>query len=209
MPEDTARALGASGMTTVEIAGKQCQVRPLGIKELTEVERDCIERYRRSYLKTFADNTDLLSNNFSIVEEFQKAAKWDIDDLPAKTAYDPASLKITKGLKKWLNEKDLVEGKVTNNQLKTLTATCLDKEMLSVKEYIELTQSNPISVNIPYVNWWITGSFEGMITFIWTCFKDNGVTRDEVAVELGNNPLLASELSREIEQLSVPTAGNG
>ena len=44
MSEVMARAAGAGSPLTVEIGGKQCSVRPLTIRELTEVERDCVER---------------------------------------------------------------------------------------------------------------------------------------------------------------------
>ena len=103
MPDDMARALGAEGSTTVEIAGKQCTVRPLSLQELTEAERDCLERYKRSYLKTFSDNRDLIPNYETVIQQkMDEAAKWDVDDLPTKNAYDPAAIKINKALRRWL-----------------------------------------------------------------------------------------------------------
>ena len=72
-----------------------------------------------------------------------------------------------------------------------------------------MTGGKPLKVKVPYVSWWITGSFDGMITLIWTCFKHNGVSREDVARELGRNEALLTELSREIETLSVPAVGNG
>jgi hypothetical protein len=60
MSEKMARALGANGAMLVTIAGKECSVRPLGIVELAEVERDCVARYRRTDLETYASYLDRL-----------------------------------------------------------------------------------------------------------------------------------------------------
>ena len=63
MSEQMARALAATSPMTVMIGGKECTVRPLGIQELTEVERDCVQRFKRQYLETFSQNLDLLPEN--------------------------------------------------------------------------------------------------------------------------------------------------
>ena len=90
------------------IAGKECTVRPLGIRELTEVERDCAERYKRQYLKTFADNLDLLpaeAKDRLLLEKMDVVARWDVDDLPPKFVHDPARVKMTDKLKSWVGER--------------------------------------------------------------------------------------------------------
>lgn len=210
MPEDMARALGADGATTVIIADKQCTVRALGLGELTQVERICIRQYKRSYLQTYAENADLLENGQQILsEKMDQAAKWDIDDLPSKYAHDPKRIKLAKGLKKWLVSEFELNGETKDDQLQRLCATALDQEALSYQHYRKLTGERPMRVKVPYANWWITGSFDGMITFIWICFKHNGVTKEQVEEELGRNPLILSELAREIEELSVPAVENG
>lgn len=210
MPEDMARAVGAAGAMSVTIAGKECTVRPLGIRELTEAERDCIQRYKRSYLKTFADNIDLFPNGTDLLErKMEEAARWDVDDLPTKCACDPNKIKVTDGLENWLKEQFELKGKITKKRYQQLAATAIDQELMSVDEYKTMTGREVKRTKVPYVNWWITGSFEGMITFVWICFRKDGITRDEVLDELSENQSLLIELSREIERLTAPAVGNG
>ncbi|MFA6336115.1 MAG: hypothetical protein WCX48_11320 [Bacteroidales bacterium] len=193
------------------IAGKACVVRPLGIKELTEVERDCLERRRRSYLETFAQNSDLLPAGRGIAlleEKMIEAAKWDVEDLPSKYAHDPRRIKLTDEVKRFVGESFGVEA-ADDGKWCRLVATALDQGTLEESDYLKMTGCHAPKVKVPYVNWWITGSFEGMITFVWTCFRHNGVTRDEVTEALRGDMTLLVDLAREIESLSSPSAGNG
>lgn len=210
MTEDMARALGADGTTTVEIAGKQCTARPLGVGELTEVERLCVEQYRRSYLKTYADNADLLPNGKQLLEQkMEEAARWDVDDLPAKQAYDSSSIKLTDELKEWIKNEFDLDGEQDEVKMRRLCAAALDQESLTEKQYRKMSGARPRTFKVPYVNWWMTASFDGMITFIWVCFKYNDVTRQQVADMLSKDPALMATLSREIESLSAARVGNG
>ena len=100
MSKEMARALGAEGITEVVIAGKKCVARPLTAPELTVVERDCVERYRRSYIKTFVDNAaaavDTFADDLSALgrpdvpsgEEIQSSLQTATDD--ARQAFDDA-----------------------------------------------------------------------------------------------------------------------
>jgi len=210
MPDDMARALGAGSSSTVKIAGKDCSVRPLNIRELTEAERDCLQRYRRSYLETWQQNLDLLPEGGEMLrEKIEEAARWDVDDLPPKWAYDPRQIELTAGLKKWIKDEMNVEGKIDNDRMRRLATSALDQGLLSEKKYVEMTGKKPKKAKVPYVNWWITGAFDGMITFVWLCFRPDGVTREEVIDALGDNPSLLADTSRQIEELSSPAAGNG
>lgn len=213
MGDKMARALGAKGGLTVTIAGKECSVRPLGMRELTEVEVDCLERYKRQYLKTVSANLDLLPerDRAGIMDrKLDEAARWDVDSLPSRFAHDPDRVKVSRGLRRWLTEKLGMDGKAGDEQVKRLAATALDQESLSAKGYEGLTKTGPPPrLKVPYVNWWITGCFDGMITFIWVCFRRDGVTREQVVNELGGDLGKLAEVSREIERLSVPSAGNG
>ncbi len=211
--DDLARSVGAGGGLTVTIAGKECTVRPLGIREMNEVERDCLQRYRRQYLETYSANLDLFpegDRNRLMEAKTEQAARWDVGSLPPKFAHDPGRIKITEGLKDWLAKNVDVKDGTSDLQLRRLAAVALDQELLSDAQYEELCVSGkPPRMKVSYVNWWITGCFDGMITFIWTCFRHAGVTRDQVAEELGNNLGKMVEVSREIERLSAPQAGNG
>ena len=212
MGDEIARAVGAGGGSTITIAGKECTVRPLGIRELTEVERDCAERYKRQYLKTFADNMDLLpeaDRSKMMMEKVDQVARWDVDALPPKFVHDPSRTKITEKLKEWLTERIEVAKDATELHLQRAVATLLDQDTLTAAEYTKLTGAKPPQAKVPYVNWWITGSYDGMVTFLWTCFKHNGVTREQVIDEVGGNLFALSNLTREIERLSAPKVGNG
>ena len=211
MSEDMARAVAAKGGMTVTVAGKECTVRPLGIRELTEAERDCVERYKRAYLKTYADNADLLPGGGKGVVErkMDEVARWDIDDLPNKQVCDPDRVHLTKQLKAWAKKEFSLDDDANDQQYQRVVATSLDQESLSPEDYEKMSGQSPKRTKVPYVNWWITGCFEGMITFVWICFRADGVTRSEVEKELSTNQSLLIELSREIERLSAPSVGNG
>ncbi len=209
MSDDAARALGAGG-STIKIGEKECQIRPLGIRELVEVERECLIQYKRSFLKTFTDNADLIPENMreSIISaKMDEAARWDISDLPTKIAYDTKSVELTKQLKDWLKRKHELNGKTNDKKLRALCTAELDSGGLTPEEYKSLSVRKANKGRVPYVNWWITGSFEGMITFVWTCFKPSGVTKSELIDGLKIDSL--ADVAREIEKLSAPAVGNG
>lgn len=212
MSEEMARALGAKGATTVEIAGKQCTVRPLGIQELAEIERDCLERFKRSYLKTFADNKDLLKDGEHILmDKMESSARWDVNDLPIKLAWDADKIIMTEALKKFVVEIFELDGELNDERIKLFTASALDQGLLDETRYRKLSghKGKLPQMMIDYVNWWITGCYEGMITTAWTCFKTDGVTRKEVIDWMLQNKDKLSEVTREIERLSAPAAKNG
>jgi len=211
MGDATARALKAPSPMVVKFGDKECQVRPLGVQELTEAERECLKNYRRNYLETWVENADLLENSEGMLQEkMELAARWDVDDLPKKTAYDPVSVEITERLKSFVGNYLSLELKsLSDKRTKQLTAGLLDQGSLTIQEYKELTDKNIRSVKIPYVNWWVTGSFDGMSTFIWLCFRKYGVMKEEVLSKISKEPALLIELSREIERLSTPAVENG
>lgn len=210
--DDVARAVGAGEMTPIVIAGKQCTVRPLGVRELSEVERDCLKRYKRAYLESYYDNMDLLpagTRDGLMQQKVEDAARWDIDDLPGKTAYNPLRVVVTAELRKWLEQNFDLPKDADDLHARRLAAAVLDQELLTEPDYEKLAGSPAPKVRVGYVNWWTTGSFDGMITFAWACFKHDGITRDQVLEELGKNMNLLVQLTRDIERLSMPAAGNG
>ena len=154
MAEDVARALKAKSPMMVKFGEKECQVRPLGIRELAEVEQDCLERYKRTYLKTWSDNIDLIPNGeAALYDKLDEAAKWDIDDLPAKYAYDHNYVTVSKLLKNWLvSHFSLDLKRLGDDRARKLTASALDQEMLSPKEYEDLTSHNIKPEKVSYVN---------------------------------------------------------
>ena len=213
MSEDTARALGAGSPMTVTFDGKECQVRGLGIKSLTEAERECLKDYRRSYLETYAENIDLIPNGQAVLErKIEEAAKWDVNDLPSKKGYDAAKVKVTAKLKKFVIEhfdSKEDEDAFDDKKVKRFTAALLDEEILTVEQYKVLTGKTIHSTPIPYVHWWITGSMEGKLTMIWLCFKQDGITKQQISDRLGMDGALLTDISREMESFSTPAVGNG
>ena len=211
--DDTARALGAKGTTTVMIDGKECTARPLSARELCEVERICIEEFKDDYLQTISRNLPKLPDKRRrqtlMEEQLIKVAGWTVHDLPTVKAYDADRIVLSGDLKSWLKETYSLNGKAGDLQLRKLAAAALDQKMLPPEAYQKMTGKQSPAVAVGYVNWWITGSYDGMIAFAWVCFRDNDVTRDQVAGEMGKNPQLLTELTREIESLSRPSVGNG
>lgn len=222
MADDTARAVGSSSGTSIKIGDKECQIRPLTIAELGELERDCLSRYKREYLKTFSDNMDLLESGAGsrlLNDKLEEVARWDVSDLPPKMVYDPTQIVIKKSLKDWLEKNmDLKledeEGKKLSkfqaeNRIKVMAALALDSGDLFDNTYEDLVGEAPKKARVGYVNWWITATFDGMISMVYTCFRGNDLTREEIVQAIGDNPTLLADASREIEKLSVPAAGNG
>jgi hypothetical protein len=211
MSEDVARALGAADPQELTIAGKKCRLRPLSIKELTEVQREGVRVYRKAYLTNLRDSIEFLPGG---EEGFQKkveeSAHWDADDLPKKTVYDTSTLQINNKLKDWLKTTLKIDEKRLKHQrsCQSVVAASLDSELLSVEEFRQLTGKLPVKVKTGWVNWWVTGTPEGMLTMIWHSVKSYGVSRDELDA-LVSDPGTMMAFAREVEFLSAPSTGNG
>lgn len=220
MSEDVARAVSSNGVTTTIIAGKECTVRPLSLKELGELERQCLKQFKRTYLETYAENADLLPESMRagvVQAKIDETAKWDVKDLPLKLVYDPTKIRINDKVGVWakeeypgmvIDDKDDPEGNKKTQLIQRLVAAALDGGNLEEEEYREMTGFMPNRQKTGYVNWWITGSFDGMLEMIYIAFKHNGVTRDDVSTAVGINQSLMVNLSREIEHLTAPQSGN-
>jgi len=227
MSDDVARAVGAGGKT-ITIAGKECKIRPLSILELTELERDCLEQYQDKYISTFDRNRKLFNRgengesdngNEFLMQKMEEVAKWDITDLPPKFVYDPDKLFVNSDLQLWLKNKigystkgpkrDKLTEVELNTRLRALTADALDQNILTDEEYKEMSGKNPEKMKTGYVGWWTTGTMEGRISMLRICFKDSGLSKEELSRAIVDDPESFSLASREIESLSVPAAGNG
>ncbi len=228
MSDDTARALGAGdGGDGITIGGISCTLRPLTAKELAEVTRDCVKQQQQAYLETFGASLKLVpgtdeSRAELMRSEIRDVAKWQAADLEPRKAYDATRIKITDDLRAWLSETHNI---VTNGQvvpdgdtrtriddperLARMAAASLDMGQLKPTAYKVLTGESPASLMIDFVSWWITGSLDGQISLCWHCFKHNGVSRDDVAAEMGMNPAKLIQAARDIEHLSVPSVENG
>lgn len=216
MSEDVARAIGAGSDpdTPFIINGKPVKIRPLSVKELAEIERDCVKIYRRKYLEAIKDAMDFLPNG---EEELRKAvmdsAKWEADHLPKKFVYDVGEIKITQALKDWLVSTMGVEEELLEKDLlaKRLLATALDQETLTSEEFQKMTGKAPRRLSTGYVNWWCTGDPDGMVSMLYHCARASNpdLTKDDILKEIGKDSAKLTSLSREIEALSSPSLGNG
>lgn len=220
MAEDVARAVGADGTLSVTIGGKECAVRPLGIAELTAIERECLEQYKENFLQFYIRHADDFPDGWEDAKKKRdEAARWDVSDLPPKFSYETDGLKVTNDLKIWLrhnigysktDEKGTKYSAVElDTMLRQLTAAALDEGILSEGQYKELTDSAPAKMKVGYVHWWLSGTMEGRLALIWYCFKKYGVTREQVSEALGLDKDRIIRIAREIEHLSTPSVGNG
>lgn len=218
MAEDVTRAVGGAGAQKITIAGKDCTVRPLSLRELGEIERECLNQYRESKLEYLQRTAKYLPDGEGaklLREKLEEMAAWDVKNLPLMKVYDPDRLIVNPKLREWIVEhvgsKEIEaesDEKKRDRLLQRMTAAQLDMGALSEDEYKKLVGSPPISIKTGYVNWWITGSFSGMLELAYKAFQHNGITREQVSEALGQNMSLLIQLSREIESLSAPQPGN-
>ena len=179
----------------------------MSIKELTEAEQLCLEQYREKYLKVWKENSP---SNEILLEKIEAAARWDVSDLPPKQAFDPGAIKVTEELKKFVAEElSLDATKLMEGRTKQLAAALLDQGILKPETYKSLAGRSIYPVKIPYVSWWVTGCFDGMITVVWLCFKKYGVTKEQVIEKMAEDQALLIDVSREVERASTPDLGNG
>lgn len=211
MSEGVARAVGAAAPGEFVIAGKKCRVRPLTVKELTEITREGVRSYRRDYLEKIKDTIDLMDDGPAFFQaKIEESARWEAEDLPKKEVFDADSLQLNKGLQKWLVENlKTSKEKVGNLTVyRSLVSAALDSELLTAEEFKKLTGNLPRKIKTGWINWWTTATPDGMLSMIWHSVKADGITREEVN-SLVSDPTSMMSVSREIEHLSVPSAGNG
>ena len=207
MAEGTARALGASD-GTVKIGETECTIRPLGARSLAEVERECLKQYKRRYLQTFKENADLLPDGVdfpSIMSaKLDECAKWDLEDLPQRFVSDWRRVKVTDKLREIIASIYEKLEEADEDRVKKMVSSALDRGLISAGLYKDATGQEAPLIGVGYVHWWISGSIEGMITMVWMSFKDDGVSKAQVADALTDDPALLATISRRIEELSAP-----
>lgn len=216
MSEDVARAVGAGIPGELTIKGKKYNLRPLTVKELTELQRTCLKRYQRKYMETFKENVDLLEGDVDkqrdlVSIELQKVSKWGLEDLPLKEVFDVSPVKITDELKMWMRDNLGATKAVLASDKKALqlVATALDGGVLSIDACFKFTGTVPQKVKTGYVNWWVTGSSEGMVHFVWLSIRGSGLTEAELEDEISSSYEDIVTAARDIENLTVPDLGNG
>lgn len=216
MSEDVARAVGAGIPKAVTIKGKKYDLRPLSVKELTEIQRTCLKRYQRQYMEVFKSSIDLLADTAEqqqdlLFKELQKVGTWSIQDLPMKDVFDASWVKVTDELKTWLIQNLGATPQVLTSDVKVrlLLATALDGGVLTADTCLKLTGTTPRRIRTGYVNWWVTACNEGMVHFVWLSIRGSGITEEELTDQISQKYEDIVVAAREVEDMSVPAVGNG
>lgn len=211
--EDVSRAIGAASSEPLIINGKECQVRPLTLRELGELERECVRQYRKEYLARIADSRDLLPNAEEyITAKVEETALWTTDNLPRVSVFGTAQIPITTELE-YLLEKELLISKTLISKgpdtVRRILATALDQKILTADQVEKATGVRPKEQRTGYANWWCTGHPDGMMHMIWLTVRDSGISKEEVVKFFTHKQEEAMLASRQIEAVTAPAMGNG
>ena len=207
MSEDVARALAAR--ETIMVDDKEVKLSPIDMRQLHEIQRAALSFYKRDYLSTIAQNLDLLGNGHGDVfleKKLDEVARWDSSNLPMKMSYDVQNIKLNETLKQRLVSLygELPDGDVA---AKAVLSTALDAEQITSEEVKKLCGKQPRRVRIPYDMWWVTSSFDGMVTFVHASVQKEHkeITKEQV----GHWPLTTvMEAARVVEAITAPVVGN-
>jgi len=191
---------------------KEYTLLPNRVKELLELEREALHAYKREYMQTFRANIDLVGLNGDsttiLTAELRDVARWSVDDLPQKTAYAVNWLPSTPELTSHL-ESLFGFPPETEEGAKMLCMFGLDNGLLTPDKLKELTGKFPVSGKIRYDNWWVTGTVEGMISYIHASVTQSHpeVTKEQIRDQWGHFKIV--EASRIVDSLSTASVGNG
>lgn len=217
--DDTARAIGASGGSTIKIAGKDCRPKPLTLKELGELERRALRAYRRDYVQAVMDVAEYLQepNRSEVINKrVQEAANIVLKELPPHFICDPSSIECTQPLKDWIkqnfniaapDEKGAPED--VHSGYQKAAALAINQGALTETEYTQIVGKPVVRTRVAYPNWWIASTPDGQLAMIHQSFRDYNVTESQVAEALGVDRGKIFELYSEVEEITAPDVGNG
>jgi len=207
------RAMGAG--RKIKVDGQEYMLRPLVVQQLCDLEQEALQFFRRQVLQTYSSNADLLGEqaNELIAKKFDEVSRMSLDDIPKKTAYDASKLPVTNLARAWAKEfRQEVGGdqseELDDRGVRNLIVVALDQEMVTAKHVYKMTGQRPVLAKVRYDQWWITGCFEGMISFIFSSLHQEHpkLTKQDV----GKWPIATIfDTSREVEDITAPNLGNG
>lgn len=221
MADDVARAIGAKEPEPILIDGKPCYARPLTLRELAELERDCLSRWRKEQVNSLKDSLsgleDVIDNETRtdmLKDRAVEVSKVTLKELPPRFVYEPGKIELTNELRKWV-ETNLSGYLLEPNEarydesIRGAASNALENGVLTENHYTQLTKKAPRKTSVPYVNWWITGSMDGRLSMAHAAFQTSGVTRDQVNEAMRGKPGVLQQIVRDIERLTAPDVGNG
>lgn len=207
-----ARALGAGCKIEIVLddgTKVEYMLRPVVSQHLCDLELEALDYYKRRYLKTWADNIDTLGDKGSDVMErkIEEAARWDLDDLPLKTAHDTSKVPINAKVRKWVAANyDEMPG--TDTGIRALLSNALDTDALKASELSDLSGQMPRKARVRYDQWWVTASMHGMISFILSSLKRDHPSVTRADVQSWSFYKIA-EAARLVESRTVADSKNG
>lgn len=206
MSDREARALGAGVFVTVK--GKEYELSPISIRDLSVLQKECLQSYKNGFIDTYAQNCSVFGDRgLSILEKkVDEAAKWDTRDLPKKMAYSTDDIPLNDEIKARLKEIYGYEP-ANDDSWRALISTALDQEHITSDEVESITGKRPDQGLISYDQWWVTASTEGWISFVFMSIrqKDPTVTREEICQWPPHELIMAA---RRVENLTTPAVGN-
>lgn len=209
MGEAEARAVGAGNY--IEVEGEQFQLAPLSMKTLMEVQREAVRSFKEEAIKTYslAVENGMMSAEKGLAK-LDEIVKWTIDDLPRKKVHDCSTMPVTREVRRLVRSEfpDLDLKGAKEVRYRVLVTQLLDGERIKPEQVQKAASmaKPPQVVESTYDTWWITGCYEGQVTFLWASVSQNHpLTREEVAAW----PLVAiMEGARRVEAMTTPDLGN-
>jgi len=194
---------------------KEYTLRPIDLRHLCDLERQALEFHQTSYMRAFKANLHLFGDDAVQIlrEEMRIVAKWDLDDLPKKMAYDCGKIPLTDRVKAWVKQFNAEiggeEGELSESRMRALLTTALDQERLKLSVLKKMTEGKgPMQARVRYDQWWTTACMEGMVNYIFHSIR---VDHPEVTKEdIRGWPIVSLyEGSRKVESITTADLGNG
>jgi len=202
------RAL-ASG-ESILVGDVEFRLRPVVIKRLGDLEKDAFNYYKRLYLETFRDNSDLLvgmNKSDVMLKKMEEVARWDMSKLPRKIAYDVLNVPVTDKLKEWIQE-EFHECPEEDIGCLAVLSSSLDIEKIGPKQVKKLTGKYPVQGTVRYDQWWVTATLAGMISFIHCSLAEDH--SNTTKADIGEWSFVkVIEAAKIVERLTVAMMGNG
>jgi hypothetical protein len=190
---------------TIDVDGTTYSISPLSLRKLQEVQREAVRSYKRQVIQTYTDSLDLMgaTGERLLGKRVEEVSAWDINDLPRKLTYDLRTAATHEAAQKWI-ETEYGQTELNSAAMAQLLARALDAGDLSVQELEVMIGERVKSIRVPYDNWWVSSTVEGMAAFVWAALE-GGISLDAVR----RWPMeKLTEVAEIVERLTVPAVGN-